>query len=38
MKSKEQSTNPNNYSSQKIRGIKRKLELIKRRGGKCEIC
>jgi len=38
MKNKEQSTNPNNYSAQKIRGIKRKLELIKRRGGKCEIC
>ena len=26
------------YSAQKKRGIKRKLELIKSRGGKCTIC
>jgi DNA-binding protein Fis len=28
----------NNYDYQKIRGLRRKLELIKLRGGKCEIC
>lgn len=32
------SNNSNNYKSQKLRGLKRKLELIKLRGGKCEIC
>ena len=32
------STNSNNYENQKIRGLKRKLEAIKQKGGKCEIC
>nr|DAJ95294.1 MAG TPA: GROUP II INTRON-ENCODED PROTEIN LTRA/RNA, GROUP II INTRONS, RIBONUCLEOPROTEIN.8A [Caudoviricetes sp.] len=27
-----------NYNTQKLRGLKRKLELIKSRGGKCELC
>ncbi len=30
--------NYNNYEAQKLRGFKRKLELIKFHGGKCEIC
>lgn len=30
--------NWNNYESQKLRGLKRKFELIKSHGGKCEIC
>ena len=30
--------NPNNYKNQKLRGIKRKYEIILARGGKCEIC
>ena len=30
--------NPNNYLKQKERGLKRKIELIKYKGGKCEIC
>lgn len=30
--------NPNNYESQKLRGIKRKYEAILARGGKCERC
>lgn len=29
---------PYNYISQKYRGLSRKLEIIKERGGKCEIC
>lgn len=33
-----QSTNPNNYTNQKLRGLKRKYEVIMSRGGKCEIC
>jgi hypothetical protein len=32
------STNNNNYQTQKIRGIKRKLEAIKIKGGGCEKC
>lgn len=31
-------TNPNVYLKQKERAIKRKLELIKAKGGECEIC
>ena len=30
--------NPNNYQNQKLRGLKRKLELILYKGGKCEVC
>jgi hypothetical protein len=30
--------NYNDYNTQKLRGLKRKLELIKSRGGKCELC
>ena len=30
--------NYNDYNSQKLRGLKRKLELIESRGGKCEVC
>ena len=30
--------NPNTYENQKLRGLKRKLELIQSRGGKCEMC
>lgn len=30
--------NCNDYKSQKLKGLKRKLELIESRGGKCEIC
>ena len=30
--------NYNNYNAQKLRGLKRKLELVKFRGGKCELC
>ena len=30
--------NSNNYQNQKLRGLKRKYEIIKSRGGKCEIC
>lgn len=36
--SSKQSTNPNSYAKQKLRGLKRKLEIIKSRGGKCEVC
>lgn len=28
----------NDYNTQKLRGLKRKLELVKSRGGKCELC
>lgn len=30
--------NPNSYKNQKLRGIKRKYEIIIERGGKCEMC
>lgn len=30
--------NYNDYNTQKLRGLKRKLELVKSRGGKCELC
>ena len=30
--------NPNDYVKQKERAIKRKLELISLKGGKCELC
>lgn len=30
--------NANNYKEQKLRGLKRKYEIIIQRGGKCEIC
>ena len=30
--------NANNYQNQKLRGLKRKYEIIEARGGKCEIC
>ena len=30
--------NPNDYQNQKLRGLKRKLELILYKGGKCEVC
>lgn len=30
--------NTNNYQNQKLRGLKRKFEIIQARGGKCEIC
>lgn len=30
--------NPNNYQQQKLRGLKRKYEIIQMRGGKCERC
>ena len=30
--------NANNYQNQKLRGLKRKYEIIKARGGKCEHC
>lgn len=32
------STNNNNYQAQRIRGVKRKLEAISMKGGKCEKC
>lgn len=32
------STNPNNYQQQKLRGLKRKYEIVQMRGGKCERC
>lgn len=32
------STNTNNYKAQKLRGLKRKYEIIMQRGGKCEHC
>lgn len=30
--------NYNDYNTQKLRGLKRKLELVKSRGGKCKLC
>lgn len=30
--------NPNNYENQKLRGLKRKYEIVLARGGKCEKC
>ena len=30
--------NPNNYKNQKLRGLKRKYEIILEKGGKCEMC
>lgn len=32
------SNNPNTYENQKLRGLKRKYEIIMSRGGKCEVC
>lgn len=32
------SDNPNNYQQQKLRGLKRKYEVVQMRGGKCERC
>lgn len=34
----ESSTNPNNYRNQKRRALRRKLDLIKLKGNKCNIC
>ena len=34
----EKSTNANNYEQQKIRGLKRKIDAINQKGGKCEYC
>lgn len=34
----EKSTNNNNYEQQKLRGLKRKIDAINQRNGKCEIC
>ena len=31
-------SNPNDYIKQKERALQRKLELIKMKGSKCEIC
>lgn len=33
-----ESTNNNSYEAQKLRGLKRKYEIIMQRGGKCECC
>lgn len=32
------SDNPNNYTNQKLRGLKRKYEAVLAKGGKCERC
>ena len=34
----EESKNSNSYENQRLRGIKRKLDAIIQKGGKCEVC